>query len=171
MLDVDGPLNPFLASHDDLPGYSEHSMKPASWIAQHDAPAALVAPLTVWLSPGHGPALLELAYDLVWATTWVEDANEWIAPVLGLPELPWVSWPQPRPAGSLLHWKTRTILEYAAGRPFAWVDDEIRLWDRQWVEERYPAHALLHPVDAARGLCDEDFRVLHEWANDLTSTG
>jgi hypothetical protein len=167
MLDVDGPLNPFLASPADLGDYTEHSMKPPSWIAQHDAPAALVAPLTVWLNPGHGPALLELDFELVWATTWVEDANEWIGPVLGLPELPYVSWPQPRPAGSLLHWKTQSILDFAAGRPFAWVDDEIRAQDREWIEERYPADALLHTVDASRGLRELDFQSLAEWADSL----
>ncbi|MGW4520279.1 hypothetical protein [Amycolatopsis sp. NPDC004378] len=33
------------------------------------------------------------------------------------------------------HWKTRPIVEHAAGRPFAWVDDETTDADRSWVAE------------------------------------
>jgi hypothetical protein len=47
-------------------------------------------PLRVWLNPEHGRALLGLGYELCWATTWMSDANTWIGPVLGLPELPFV---------------------------------------------------------------------------------
>ncbi|GAB3135026.1 hypothetical protein GCM10027258_06930 [Amycolatopsis stemonae] len=33
------------------------------------------------------------------------------------------------------HWKTRPIVEHAAGRPFACVDDETTDADRNWVAE------------------------------------
>ena len=32
-----------------------------------------------------------------------------------------------------LHYKTRALIEWAAERPFAWVDDEITDVDREWV--------------------------------------
>lgn len=166
LLDVDGPLNPFRARPNKQPrGYTTHRMKPDSWVTQHEPmPAARVKPLRVWLNPDHGPALLDLPYELVWATTWAGDANGWIAPVLGLPELPFVEWPEKRSAAGRLHWKTPTLLEYAAGRPFAWVDDEITRWDREWVAERYPAQTLLLAIDPGRGLCEEDFETLADWA-------
>jgi hypothetical protein len=40
-----------------------------------------------------GRRLRELACDLVWATTWAEEANEIISPRLGLAQLPVVLWP------------------------------------------------------------------------------
>jgi len=40
-----------------------------------------------------GPRLLALPGELVWATTWQGEANEVIAPRLGLPGLPVVTWP------------------------------------------------------------------------------
>jgi hypothetical protein len=48
------------------------------------------AALRVWLHAGHGAALLDLPYELCWATTWMGEAYRWIAPVVGLPELPFV---------------------------------------------------------------------------------
>jgi hypothetical protein len=36
--------------------------------------------------------LLELECELVWATTWMADANDEICPRLGLPALPVVAW-------------------------------------------------------------------------------
>lgn len=119
----------------------------------------------MWLNPAHGPALRALPFDLVWATTWMGEANEWIAPVIGLPELPFVEWPERRLAGGMLHWKTRTVLDYAAGRPFAWVDDEITQWDREWVAQRYPASALLLTIDPGHGIREADLDRLVEWAN------
>ncbi len=57
--------------------------------------------------PHHGPQLLSLPFDLVWATTWEEEANTFIAPVLGLPELPYLTWPSPRPEPEDgVFWKT-----------------------------------------------------------------
>lgn len=43
------------------------------------------------------------------------------------PELPVVDWPDESEADepAALHWKTRALVDWAAGRPFAWVDDEI----------------------------------------------
>jgi hypothetical protein len=62
-----------------------------------------------------------------------------------------------------LHWKTRTLVEWAAGRPFAWVDDEITPADQIWVSANQPSQTLLHHVESSRGLGDRDFTVLDEW--------
>ncbi|MFE9580039.1 hypothetical protein ACFYO1_26885 [Nocardia sp. NPDC006044] len=116
---------------------------------------------------------MALPCELVWATTWADDANTEIAPRIGLPPLPVVAWPDPsdehlhedRWFG--LHWKTRTLSDWAAGRPFAWVDDEITRSDREWVASTHASRALLHRVEAARGLDDEDFTVLADWFRSL----
>ncbi|MFI9386877.1 hypothetical protein [Kutzneria sp. NPDC052558] len=166
LLDVDGPLNPYMAkAHRRPAGYSTYRTKPRSWIAANPhRPAAFVRPLRVWLNVDHGARLLSLPYDLVWATTWKDEANEWIGPPLHLPELPWLDWPREHevdPAG--IHWKTRHIVDWADGRPFAWVDDELGPADRAFVAAHHPGPALLHWVDPRLGLRDDDFDTLARW--------
>ena len=105
----------------------------------------------------------------MWATAWEHEANEWVAPRIGLPQLAVVVWPsvplaeEERDERMGLHWKTRTLIEWAAGRPFAWVDDEITVIDRAWVRAHHRGAALLHRVDPRRGLAEEDFDVLGDW--------
>jgi len=114
------------------------------------------------------PRLAALPCDLVWATTWMDDANETIAPRIGLPQLAVVIWPEPTDTDEHderngLHWKTRALVDWAAGRPFAWVDDEITDTDRAWVSVHHPGHALLHRVDPRLGLTDADYAALKDW--------
>ncbi|MEU6401945.1 hypothetical protein [Streptomyces sp. NPDC046985] len=155
-LDVDGPLNPWAARPERRPeGYTtiRVALEPGR-------------PLRVWLNPSHGPALLDLGCELCWATTWMDAANRWIGPVVGLPELPYVDFGAglfaSRPDG--VHWKTEAIVEYAAGRPFAWVDDEQSPADTAYVGAAHPAPALLHHVDPRLGLRETDFATLARFA-------
>ncbi|RKE22852.1 HAD domain-containing protein [Streptomyces sp. TLI_171] len=142
-LDVDGVLNPVFPHPDD--GFDPHTLLGYS----------------VLLSPRHGEWLRELAahYELVWATTWEEQANAHIAPLLGLPELPVVVFsgyvPQPGdPRVPLMELfsahKWAPILRHAQGRPFAWVDDCIppRLVRRSVLR----ADRVLLRIDPAHGL-------------------
>jgi hypothetical protein len=123
------------------------------------------------LDPGVGSRLLALGCDLVWATTWLEEANEVVGPIVGLPKLPVLGWPdtpvEEGPRG--LHWKTRPLVAWAGGRPFIWVDDEIRAMDRQWVAADHPGPALLHRVNPAKGLEDADFAVLADWLRGVAA--
>ncbi|MBB4888094.1 hypothetical protein FHS38_004162 [Streptomyces netropsis] len=148
-------------------------MKPEGWIAQHPGkPRAYVKPLRVWLNVGHGRRLLDLSvlYDLVWATTWGTEANSFIAPVLGFPELPVVDWPTMHDAGpDGTFWKTRYLIAHAAGRPFAWIDDDLGAADRAYVATHHDSPALLHYVDPRRGLLDDDFTALTAFAGSLHS--
>ncbi|MGW4683727.1 HAD domain-containing protein [Streptomyces sp. NPDC004244] len=157
-LDVDGPLIPFGATPRELPhGYPLYG------------PADDGNPLLARLDPALGPRLLALPCSLVWATTWMDDANAWVGPRIGLPQLPVVPLPEPAEedgpgAGRRRpHWKVRVLLDHAAGRPFAWVDDEIAAADRAWVDAHHPGRALLHRVDARFGLTDADFAALDAW--------
>ena len=158
-LDVDGPLIPFGATPEQLPG--GYPTYPSAFEPRE----AGASPLLARIDPALGPQLAALPCELVWATTWMSDANECIAPHLGLPELPVVDWPDLSDDEDLggLHWKTRTLLTRAAGRPFAWVDDEITDIDRTWVAARHRAPALLHRVDPVQGLTARDFAVLDDW--------
>lgn len=59
-------------------------------------PDGIPAGGTVWLNPEHGDWLRELldrGVEVVWATSWGQVAAEWIAPRLGLPELPVIEVP------------------------------------------------------------------------------
>lgn len=101
----------------------------------------------------------------------MDDANACVAPRLGLPDLPVADWPEPS-AGDLrsgTHWKTAGLVAWAAGRAFAWVDDEIGDADRRWVSAHHPGPALLHRVDPQVGLGERDFAALDIWLRAHTS--
>ncbi|MFF8730532.1 HAD domain-containing protein [Streptomyces sp. NPDC015171] len=155
-LDIDGPLLPF--------GPSDGCPTVRSAVAA-EVPAGRGNPLLVRLDPAVGRRLAALGCDLVWASTWMDTANEVVAPRIGLPNLPVVRWPDTLldegPRG--LHWKTRHLVEWAGDRPFIWVDDEISAMDQLWVGAQCREPFLLHRVDAAQGLTDDDFAVLTDW--------
>ncbi|NED04518.1 hypothetical protein G3I55_22955 [Streptomyces sp. SID6648] len=167
-LDVDGPLNPYAAQPERRPeGYTTLRVPTDSGIsADRGGLSARRRPLRVWLNPAHGPALLGLGYELCWATTWMAEANRWIAPTLGLPELPFVDFGdalfRERPDG--VHWKTGPLVDYASGRPFAWVDDEQSEPDHAYVATHHEGPGLLHHVNPRLGLRETDFRTLADFA-------
>jgi hypothetical protein len=150
-LDVDGPLLPFGGGRRS----ETRDADPYAHLARLDHAVGL--------------RLAALPCELVWATAWEDDANIEIATRIGLPRLPVVQWPDSSDerervdAWFGLHWKTRTLVDWAAGRPFAWVDDEITDADRAWVSANHPGQALLHHVESSRGLGDEDFATLGVW--------
>ena len=161
-LDVDGPLNPYAAggkAQRRPEGYQTFRFfagAPGNGWGKRG--------LRVWLNPGHGEQLLALPYDLVWGTTWEDLANEHISPAIGLPELPVVHFGF---EGS----KIPSLVRYAAGRPFAWVDDEIGTSDHAYVVREHAGSSLLHHVSPRSGLLPADFDLLREWAGNLTMTG
>ncbi|NYI03437.1 HAD domain-containing protein [Allostreptomyces psammosilenae] len=172
LLDVDGPLNPYAAKPEKRPaGYTTHWVKPASWVASNPhgrpRPAAYTRPLRLWLNPDHGSWLRSLGGDLVWASTWMHEANEFIGPRIGLPHLPVIEWRRMDrfdPDG--LHWKTREILDWVGdGRSFVWIDDEITDADRAWVAGNHAGPALLHRVHPAIGLTREDIDAVAAWVS------
>ncbi|EDY49217.1 secreted protein [Streptomyces clavuligerus] len=171
-LDVDGPLNPYAAQPETRPhGYTTLRVPRSD---AHDDNRGLWPrrrPLRVWLNPEHGRVLLQLGFELCWATTWMGDANRWIAPVLGL-ELPFVDFGdallQERPDG--VHWKTGPLVDYAGGRPFAWVDDEQSELDQAYVTAHHRGPGLLHHVNPRIGLRESDFHTLADFAGSLESS-
>lgn len=153
-LDVDGPLIPFGGPPDEYPVYQESDDNP----------------VLARLNPAHGPRLQALGCELVWATAWEENANQYVGPILGFPGLEVVTWPDPSLVEVMederlgLHWKTRTLVHWAEGRPFAWIDDELTEADQDWVADNYPEEALLHRIDAVTGLVDADYLTISRWS-------
>ncbi|MFD8566818.1 hypothetical protein [Streptomyces sp. NPDC059639] len=168
-LDVDGPLNPYAAKPERRPAGYTTLRVPHEISKDYVGISLRRRPLRVWLNPAHGRALLQLDYELCWATTWMGDANRWIAPVLGLPELPFVDFGdallQERPDG--VHWKTGPLVDYAEGRPFAWVDDEQSTLDEAHVAAHHRGPGLLHHVNPRIGLGEDDFQRLAEFSRSL----
>lgn len=150
-LDVDGMLIPLRAR----PAGSAPVRVPVQ-----DVPGN---PLLDRLDPADGPRLLALGCRLVWATTWMADANDLIAPRLRLPALPVVEFPDSDEPGHGLHWKTPFLTRWAAGRTFVWLDDEIAEADRRWVRAHHPGKALLHRVDPLAGLTEADLALVRRW--------
>jgi len=164
-LDVDGPLIPFGGAPHQYPTYQE-----APELREIGS-----NPLLARINPEHGPRLTALPCELVWATTWMADANETISPRLGLPQLAVVTWPEASDTDEQderngLHWKTRALVNWAAGRSFAWVDDEITDTDRAWVSAHHHGQALLHRVDPRRGLTEADYVALNDWLHRTSDT-
>jgi hypothetical protein len=150
-LDVDGPLIPFRARAGE---------SATDQVAGN--------PLIGRLDPADGRRLLALGCQLVWATTWMADANELVAPRLGLPQLPVVEFPEEDDEEGEepelgVHWKTASLVRWAAGWPFVWLDDEAADADRRWVRAHHPGRALLHRVDPFAGLTEADFSRVRRW--------
>ncbi|MFD3543749.1 hypothetical protein ACFWUQ_30200 [Streptomyces sp. NPDC058662] len=172
-LDVDGPLNPYAAKPERRPaGYTTLRVPRNDARADDQGLSSRRRPLRVWLNPAHGRILLQLGFDLCWATTWMDDANRWIAPILGLPELPFVDFGdvllQERPDG--VHWKTGPLVHYADGRPFAWVDDERSELDQAYVTAHHRGPGFLHHVNPRIGLQESDFHTLADFAGSLDTS-
>lgn len=173
LLDVDGPLNPYAAKPTRRPeGYITLRLRPAGWERAKN-------PLRVWLNPEHGPMLLKFAEEhgaeLVWATTWMADANTMIGPAIGLPPLPYIDYIDH--PGTVRGWKYPATLEYAANRPLVWVDDDFGALDRirdrdAFMEARRTAGlpTKLHHVDPRIGLTVLDLRQIGRWLKSLKET-
>lgn len=173
-LDVDGVVNPYAAPR--LPdGFIEHRflVHDEVW---HIAGAEMN---TRWviarLNPAfHGPLLNGLAtdFDLVWASSWGNDANVHPSPLLGLPPLPVVV---PAPCRPRVATKVWVINEFARGRALAWIDDDPAPSGApdafQWARSRRGGKdgrpTLIVRTDPAKGMTKEHADELHRFARSL----
>lgn len=141
-LDVDGVLNCFDESRGKLihEGTANHACVPYEMDLRLE--------------------LLNLSFDIVWATAWFGSAHSAFREHLHLPEEPWpyLKWNQ---------YKLTEILKYAGSRPWAWADDDISFeldglgWD---ADRMLPDNAYLLQVEPNRGLTDEDTHSLLKFA-------
>lgn len=164
LIDVDGPLNAFAVPlPDEPPGYRLHTL---SLPARH--PRAWPRTVRVRLCADHGPLLLGLAdrFELTWATSWVENANSLISPIIGLPALPVIDVESNTgitPFGQIF--KRGPVEEYAARRPLAWFDDMFEPGDFDWATKRTAdgAPTLLVHINPRIGLSPADIDTVARW--------
>lgn len=158
LVDVDGVLNPFGRPKPDFRRYT----------CAIDGET-----YTVHLNPRHGAMLMDLALrtkaELVWATTWEDAANEWIAPRIGLPRLPVIQVAQDKPSEVGEMFKTPHVADYVAGRPFVWFDDCIFNEDEDYLRgHQGVGEFLLIQVAPRAGLTSNHLATALEW---LTLSG
>ena len=117
----------------------------------------------VW-SANHREWLGELTefYELVWATTWEHSANESMAPILGLPELPVIEFER----GSGDTWKLESVRSFVTDRPFAWIDDDLFLDAFSWARNR-DAPTLLLRTSSSVGMTLEHHEALLAFGKGL----
>jgi len=84
-------------------------------------------------------------FDVVWAGAWSHNAHPALREVLDLPETPWPFLP-------VQFHKLRSIREFAAGRPWIWIDDGIH--DLGRLDD--PPDGILVEVDAGSGIVSVD---------------
>ncbi len=104
-------------------------------------------------------------YDLIWASGWEDKANFYLPRMLGLPELPHLTFDGAARFGSA-HWKLGPLDEYGRGRALAWIDDNFDESCYRWAQDR-PEPTLLVPTEAARGLGEVETEALAGWARGL----
>ena len=104
-------------------------------------------------------------FDLVWATGWEEKANFYLPGMLGIPELPHLTFDGAARFGSA-HWKLGPLDQHCAGRALAWLDDNLDDSCYRWARER-DEPTLLVPTDPALGLQEAETEALIAWGSGL----
>ena len=113
-----------------------------------------------------GDRLLRLTerFELVWASGWEDKANFYLPQLLGLPELPHVTFDGARRGAA--HWKLIPLEAYAKGRAMAWIDDNFDRSCYEWAESREEP-TLLVPTEPQLGLEEAHVDALNGWARSL----
>jgi hypothetical protein len=111
-----------------------------------------------------GPRLTRLGktYELIWASGWEDRANDHLPNILGLPELPYLTF-DGRARFGTAHWKLEALDEYASSRPLAWIDDSLDASCHEWADKR-EGPTLLVPTESDVGLLDVHVEVIEQWA-------
>ena len=151
-IDVDGVISIF--GYDEPPAKGEASFE-------------LIDGMAHCISLPAGERLLRLAehYDMVWATGWEDRANDYLPNILGVPELPHLTFNGTARFGSA-HWKLGPLDDYCKGRAMAWIDDNFDESCYEWARAR-PEPTLLVPTEPQLGLEEAQTEALAAWARGL----
>jgi HAD domain in Swiss Army Knife RNA repair proteins len=105
---------------------------------------------------------LHAVFEIVWATSWCEEANVEVGPLLGLPPLPALE--------VTAHWRKLELVRAHAGEgtPFAWIDDRLEPEAVEWAGRREGPSLLIRP-ESARGLTPEHVAELLAFAAELAA--
>lgn len=135
--------------------------------AKEQARFQLVDGIMHCISLAAGSRLQRLAdhYELVWATGWEDRANDHLPQMLGLAQLPYLSFDGTARFGSA-HWKLGPLDEYCRGRAMAWIDDNLDESCYEWARGRQEP-TLLVPTEPDLGLEETQTEALVAWARGL----
>lgn len=135
--------------------------------AREQAQFQLVDGIMHCISLAAGARLRRLAahYELVWATGWEDRANDHLPQMLGLDQLPFLSFDGTARFGSA-HWKLGPLDEYCRGRAMAWIDDNLDESCYEWARGRREP-TLLVPTEPDLGLEEAQTEALIAWARGL----
>ena len=127
----------------------------------------LISGMAHCIDDGVGERINRLAdrYEVIWATGWEDRANDSLAPLIGLPDLPFLTFDGAARFGSA-HWKLGPIDEFAGDRALAWIDDSFDESCYEWAQQRQ-AETLLVPTESPFGLEEAQTEALVLWANQL----
>ena len=146
LLDIDGALSPMIE-----PG--ELTAQAFYWPTRDNA----VDPhLTQWLER------LGEEFDLVWATSWEDEANEIFGPALGLEQLEVIHFTHGVMDDTA---KLACVREFVGERSFAWIDD-VLYEDAYWFARNH-GRAMLVRTKSRVGLTVEHVDALVEFARSL----
>ncbi len=156
-VDIDGVISLFGFQGPGTPG-ELHEEPPGEY--------HLIDGLLHCISLPAGDQLNRLAktYELIWASGWEDRANDHLPAILGVPELPYLTF-DGRARFGTAHWKLDALGEYAGERPLAWIDDSLDESCSEWAERRQ-APTLLVPTESAVGLEDGHVEALEAWVRD-----
>ena len=82
-------------------------------------------PVTIAVAAQERVSRLANAFQIVWASSWMQDAAEALGPLLGLPDdLPFLRF-DPEADRDAPTYKLPVVKRFVRDRPAAWVDDEL----------------------------------------------
>src|SRR5262245_55446374 len=157
-VDIDGVISLFGFHESMQPGGKSYGNAPGEF--------HLIDGMLHCIALETGPRLQRLGqiYQLVWASGWEDRANDHLPGILGVPELPYLTFDGRAQFGTA-HWKLEALDEYGGSRPLAWLDDSLDAGCYEWAELR-SAPTLLVPTESDVGLIDAQVETLEAWARD-----
>lgn len=161
-LDVDGVLNAVPGGHEWWDDWRTGRARPHGGMGYKITWSPRVASYI---------AGLDDRSEVMWLTTWEDQANSWISPMLGLPEWPvagyntdiWTpGW-----------WKLDVVRKWWEndGRPFVWLDDDIDsdYAAREWLAGLPEGSCLyISPLSEA-GLLPADLELIEAFVGEMTT--
>jgi hypothetical protein len=160
-LDVDGVLNRISQSGGDWDDFEKHYLKPFNR-----------GTFCLHLSKTMCAALAELSVDIVWLTTWCEEAASLVAPCVGWPEFPVAGF------GSDLTGKKvskigclEIYMEENGVRPFIWIDDDaIPYYASDDFDQQGWPHLLIRP-NQYKGIEKHQIELIETFLKELEDVG
>jgi hypothetical protein len=157
-VDIDGVISLFGFDESMQPGTGDPGKAPGEF--------HLIDGMLHCIALETGPRLNRLAdsYELIWASGWEDRANGFLPGILGIPELPYLTFDGRAQFGTA-HWKLGALEECAGSRPLAWIDDSLDESCFDWAERR-KAPTLLVPTESDIGLTEAHVAALESWVRD-----